>query len=102
MQIQYDHLQVLKIVYHQLILDHEQAYRLPWPNLDALASPEPPSTEFVKLYSIILLCQAVWCAENSRYVRIIQGLDQKYQECLKEVIEQVSTFSVLVSFREGI
>ncbi|KAI5451280.1 hypothetical protein NCC49_001876 [Naganishia albida] len=107
LQIQYDRLQVLKIVYHQLILDHEQAYRLPWPNLDALASPEPPSTEFVKLYSIILLRQAVWCAENSRYVRIIQGLDQKYQECLKEVIEHAlksipePTFDVCLQKNKG-
>jgi hypothetical protein len=91
---QYSTLQVLKIVYHRLITVHEYAYRLPCPDLDTLASSQPPVLDFIKLYSVILLCQAVWSVENSPYVRIIQGLDQKYQECLKEVIEEVSPVAV--------
>ncbi|KAJ9110707.1 hypothetical protein QFC19_001536 [Naganishia cerealis] len=35
--------------------------------------------------------QAVWNDANERYVRMIQGLEQKYQERLKEVIENALT-----------
>lgn len=81
-------------MYYRLLTDYEYAYRLPSPDLDALALPQPATSDFVKLYSLILLCQAVWSSGNSRYVRIIQGLDQKCQECLKEVIEEASPVAV--------
>ncbi|GHJ89237.1 hypothetical protein NliqN6_5639 [Naganishia liquefaciens] len=83
----YNQLQILKIVYYRLALEHDLAIHLPFPDIKALSSLDPPNSEFIKLYSIILVQQTVWSEENSRFVRVIQGLEQKHQECLKVVIE---------------
>ncbi|KAJ9101161.1 hypothetical protein QFC21_003379 [Naganishia friedmannii] len=87
----YDPFQMLKITYHRLLTRNASAYLLPCPDNAQLDPEKPRIAEFIKLYTLILLSQTVWSKFNERYVKVIQGLEEKYQECLKEIIETALT-----------
>ncbi|KAJ9118694.1 hypothetical protein QFC22_003914 [Naganishia vaughanmartiniae] len=73
------------------VLENASAYILPCPDMGQLKPEDPRASEFIKLYTLILLRQAVWSEANEHYVKVIQGLEEKYQECLKEIIERALT-----------
>ncbi|KAJ9126092.1 hypothetical protein QFC24_002364 [Naganishia onofrii] len=83
----YDPFQLLKCIYYQILTGSASAHLLPCPDISQLDPSEPEVAEFIKFYTLILISQAVWSEANERYVKVIQGLEEQYQECLIDIIE---------------